>query len=29
MQEAASGDWVVASDKPRHFTRLVAVGQKK
>ena len=28
VQEAASGDWVVASDKARYFTRLVAVGQK-
>ena len=28
VQEAASGDWVVASDKARFFTRLVAVGQK-
>ena len=28
VQEAASGDWVVASDKARHFTRLVAVGQR-
>ena len=28
VQEAASGDWVVASDKARYFTHLVAVGQK-
>ncbi len=28
VQEAASGDWVVASDKAKFFTRLVAVGQR-
>lgn len=28
VKEAASGDWTMASAKARHFTRLVAVGQK-
>jgi hypothetical protein len=28
VKEAASGDWTVASAKARHFTRLVAVGQR-